>query len=150
MDFEAGVKKIFNGRAPDELPNQGMMWGAISKTPNFYSTLPWTSDGKLLWEELRSLSPDILTGVPRLNRSRAEKFEWCRKELGVKVNHLDMAGKKNAHEVVFGRRREGVVNVITCWSKNKHFESRENQLSGIIVSFVVRLFRRQLYILFMN
>mmetsp|Transcript_9202 Transcript_9202/g.19628 ORF Transcript_9202/g.19628 Transcript_9202/m.19628 type:complete len:83 (-) Transcript_9202:78-326(-) len=39
-----------------------------------------------------------------------------------------MAGKKNAHEVVLGRRKEGVVNVITCWSKNKHFESRENHV----------------------
>ncbi len=37
------------------------------------------------------------------------------------------------------------MNVITCWSKNEHFESRENQFSGITVSFVVRLFRRQLY-----
>lgn len=137
VDFEAGIKKLFNGRSPDQLPNQGMMWGAISKTPDFYSTLPWTSDGQLLWEELRSLTPDILTGVPRLNRSRAEKFEWCRKELGVKVNHLDMAGKKNTHEVVLGRRKEGVVNVITCWSKNKHFESRENQLSRNILCCVV-------------
>ncbi|KAL7531501.1 hypothetical protein ACHAWF_003793 [Thalassiosira exigua] len=41
-----------------------------------------------------------------------------------------MAGKKSAHEVVYGRRKvkKGVVNVITCWSKNKHQESKSNHV----------------------
>ena len=108
------------------------MWGAISKADNFYARLPWTEDGKALWEELKthSSTPDILTGVPRSNKSRAEKFAWCKKELGISVNHVDMAGKKSAHELVTGRRKnkEGVVNVITCWSRNKHCESKENHI----------------------
>ncbi|KAL7533957.1 hypothetical protein ACHAXR_005550, partial [Thalassiosira sp. AJA248-18] len=133
VDFDAGVKKLFDGRSPDQLPNQGMMWGAISKSDQFYARLPWTSDGKALWEELKchaSTTPDILTGVPRTNKSRAEKFAWCKRELGISVNHVDMAGKKSAHAVVSGRRRnkEGVVNVITCWSKNKHCESKESHV----------------------
>ena len=128
VDFDRGVKQLFNGRGPDELPNQGMMWGAIHKT-DFYAKLHWMPNAKSLWNALLTLPtpPDILTGVPRSNKSRSEKFAWCKKELGTEVNHLDMAGKKNAHEVVTGRRRSGVVNVITCWSKNKHYESRENQ-----------------------
>lgn len=86
------------------------------------------SDAKLLWKELKSLpSVDILTGVPMSKNARIEKFAWCKRELGVEVNHLDMAGSKSAHVVVSGRRRGDVVNVITCWSKNKHFESRVNQ-----------------------
>eukprot|EP00579_Thalassiosira_antarctica_P033073 CAMPEP_0201991946 /NCGR_PEP_ID=MMETSP0905-20130828/673_1 /ASSEMBLY_ACC=CAM_ASM_000554 /TAXON_ID=420261 /ORGANISM="Thalassiosira antarctica, Strain CCMP982" /LENGTH=240 /DNA_ID=CAMNT_0048546503 /DNA_START=98 /DNA_END=820 /DNA_ORIENTATION=+ len=132
VDFNAGVKKIFNGRSPEELPNQGMMWGGISKADQFYARLPWMSDGKVLWEELKCLSatPYILTGVPRSNKSRVEKFAWCKKELGISVNHVDMAGKKSAHELVTGRRKDksGVVNVITCWSKNKHCESKENHI----------------------
>ena len=41
-----------------------------------------------------------------------------------------MAGKKASHELVTGRRKdkEGVVNVITCWSKNKHCESKANHI----------------------
>lgn len=68
VDFDSGVKKLFNGRAPDELPNQGMMWGSIHKASEFYAKLPWMKDGKFLWEELKnnlSTPPDILTGCPR-------------------------------------------------------------------------------------
>ena len=117
----------------DELPNQGMMWGAISKADQFYAKLPWTVDGKVLWNELKknqTTNLDILTGVPRHNKSRAEKFAWCKRELGIETNHVDMAGKKASHELVTGRRKdkEGVVNVITCWSKNKHCESKANHI----------------------
>lgn len=131
VDFETGVKQIFNGRPPNEI-NQGMMWGAISKADQFYTSLPWCHDGKALWEELKNIpGVDILTGVPRHNSSRVQKFAWCKKELGVhgvNVNHVDMAGKKSAHELVAGRRKKGVVNVITCWSKNKHLESKANHI----------------------
>ena len=118
----------------DELPNQGMMWGAISKADQFYAKLPWTVDGKVLWNELKknnqTTNLDVLTGVPRHNKSRAEKFAWCKRELGIEANHVDMAGKKSAHELVTGRRKdkEGIVNVITCWSKNKHCESKANHI----------------------
>ena len=116
---------------PNEI-NQGMMWGAISKADQFYTRLPWCHDGKALWEELKNIpGVDILTGVPRHNSSRVEKFAWCKKELGVhgvNVNHVDMAGKKSAHELVAGRRKKGVVNIITCWSKNKHLESKANHI----------------------
>jgi hypothetical protein len=132
VDFNAGVKKICNGRTPDELPNQSIMWSAISKADQFYTKLPWTDDGERLWEELKnhSTTPDILTGVPMTIRSRAEKFAWCKRELGISVNHVDMAGKKSTHELVSGRRQTkmGVVNVITCWSKNKHYESKANHV----------------------
>jgi len=108
------------------------MWSAISKADQFYAKLPWTDDGERLWEELKkhSTTPDILTGVPMTIRSRAEKFAWCKRELGISVNHVDMAGKKSTHELVSGRRQTkmGVVNVITCWSKNKHCESKANHV----------------------
>lgn len=131
VDFDAGVKKLFNGRSPDQLP-VGRMWGAINKADQFYAKLPWTTDGKELWNELKVLdtTPDILTGVPLTKKSRAEKFAWCQKQLGITVNHVDMAGKQSAHELVSGRRKNklGVVNVITCWSKNKHYESKDNHV----------------------
>lgn len=116
----------------DELPNQGMMWGAIGRVDDFYANLPWTSDGKALFSQLKThtTNTDILTGVSRTIKHRAEKFAWCQRELGIVVNHVDMAGKKSAHELVTGRRKnkEGVTNVITCWSRNKHCESKANHI----------------------
>ena len=123
VGFEAEIRKLFNGRGPDEIPNQGHMWAAISRHPSFYADLPWTEDGRELWDAIKHLNPSILTGVPRTKKSRLEKATWCKRELGVETNHVDMAGKRSTHERQEGQMREGVVNVITCWSKNKHMES---------------------------
>lgn len=122
------MRQLLNGKGPDDV-NSAQLWSSISKADSFYSNLPWLSDAKQLWDELKTLpSVDILTGVPMNKKSRSEKFAWCKRELGVEVNHLDMAGAKSKHEVVSGRRKKGVVNVITCWSRNKHYESRENHV----------------------
>lgn len=127
VDFDSGVRQLLDGRGPDDV-KPSLLWGRIAQT-DFYTKLPWMPDAKVLWEQLKTLPvlPDILTGVPRHKRSKEEKVAWCKRELGVEVNHCDMAGAKASHEIVSGSRRRGVVNVITCWSKNKHFESRENQ-----------------------
>ncbi len=132
VDFNAGVKKICNGLTPEELPNKSKMWSAISRADRFYDKLPWTEDGKVLWEELKnhSTTPDILTGVATFKSCAEEKFAWCKRELAIPVNHVDMAGKKSTHELVSGTRqyKVGIVNVITCWSKNKHYESKANHV----------------------
>mmetsp|Transcript_23750 Transcript_23750/g.36646 ORF Transcript_23750/g.36646 Transcript_23750/m.36646 type:complete len:307 (+) Transcript_23750:38-958(+) len=123
-DFEAGVKKIF-GKGPSALP-PGLLWSGINRSEKFYETLLWMPDGKELWEKIRHLQPDILTGVPGSRKSsRVEKANWCATELGMETNHVDYAAPKRQHEVVQGRMRkeEHIVNVITCWSKNKHHKS---------------------------
>ena len=162
VDFQAGVRPLFPNKYKDrdyidlaaELPAR-VMWGAIAKTPNFYLDLPWTADGKELWNAVKHTHPEILTGVPMQKVSRTQKYHWCRREFqnaemsddktnndsngdgeiketvvsGRKLtfNHVDMAGGKRSHQCVNGgvrmKRENGVVNVITCWSKNKHCES---------------------------
>ena len=134
-DFDAGVRNIFYGKDADSIPSF-KLWSGINKSDKFYENLPMTIDGRDLWDVISSNSncvPDILTGVPRTRRFREEKFNWCTKELAtnnnnnsniIQYNHLDMAGKKSSHSIEKGTRREGHVNVITCWSKNKHYESR--------------------------
>lgn len=120
-DFDAGVRRI-SGRSPDEL-NMGHMWSIVTSADSFYEHLPWMSDGRELWNAIQHLSPDILTGVPRHWSARGDKAAWCRRELGMETNHVDMAGSQRSHTIVEGRKKEGVVNVITCWSRNKHMES---------------------------
>lgn len=75
VDFNSGVKKLFNGRSPDELPNQGMMWGAISKSDQFYANLPWTEDGKVLWDAIKNhVSSSVLTWLFSLQSSPTCRF----------------------------------------------------------------------------
>eukprot|EP00550_Attheya_septentrionalis_P004696 CAMPEP_0198291940 /NCGR_PEP_ID=MMETSP1449-20131203/9274_1 /TAXON_ID=420275 /ORGANISM="Attheya septentrionalis, Strain CCMP2084" /LENGTH=283 /DNA_ID=CAMNT_0043990627 /DNA_START=273 /DNA_END=1124 /DNA_ORIENTATION=- len=128
VNFDAGVRKVFRGRGPDELPNPGVLWGGINKVNEFYAHLPWMEDGKDLWAAIKHTRPTILTGVPRLKIAREHKAIWCRRELGAEANHIDKAGPKSSHEVVSGVYRKGMVNVITCWSKNKHVESGPNAI----------------------
>jgi len=135
VDFNKGVRKIFNGRGPDQLPPH-ILWSGITRANDFFEHLPWTNDGKDLWDELLlhyNGKIDILTGVPRNKEAREQKFLWCQRELGVSgvgdddsilINHVDMAGPKNTHDRVKGIRKKEKVNVITCWSKNKYYESR--------------------------
>lgn len=127
VDFEAGVRKLLQGRGPDDVKSSSM-WAAISRADRFYYNLPWTKDGKDLWNAIRHLRPHILTGVPMLKQSREDKAQWCKRELGAITNHVDMAGPKSTHTAVTGRKSHSlqVVNVITCWSRNKHMESGTN------------------------
>ncbi len=149
-DFDTGVMNIFNGCHPDNLGSI-QLWSGINKADKFYENLPVTSDGKELWDALvaafasqdsgsttRSSTrakkqqplPDILTGVPRTKRFREEKFNWCVSKLGeslgdaIQCNHVDMAGSKKSHSIVKGVKKYDCVNIITCWSDNKHVESR--------------------------
>ena len=123
VDFDAGIQRA-TGSKPDRLPTH-ILWAKVASIQNFYENLGWMSDGRELWDAIKHMNPDILTGVPTAKKARTQKAAWCERELDMPTNHVDMAGKKKAHEVVSGRRskRDGIVNVITCWSRNKHCES---------------------------
>lgn len=139
VDFSGGVRKA-TGKKPEAFAKkqQYMMWAAIARADQFYANLDWMEDGKELWTKLveAGYCPDVLTGVTNVFRYRQEKFDWCQRELAyafedgngghkVDFNHVDFCGKKKAHERVGGFKRKGdhVVNVITCWSVNKSYES---------------------------
>lgn len=141
VDFAHGIQKIFD-RAPEEIPKP-TMWEGVTSVDSFYENLPWTCDGKQLWRAIQPLSPDILTGVPCYVNSRREKVNWCRRELlaaspsrhrRFHVHHVDKAAY-NGHDHVSVNGNEyfrpntdsddaRIINVITCWAKNKHYESR--------------------------
>jgi hypothetical protein len=129
VDFERGVVEL-TGKKPGK--SNTRMWPAISKISNFYRHLAWTSDGHELWEAIRPLQPDILTGVSQGSGVSHDKFEWCKRELCVEVRWRDMAAGQRKHARVphaghSARRNEAaddnaVCTVITCWSANKHCE----------------------------
>ena len=156
VDFEHGIRQVFPdvqaGVQINDL-HRPTMWQTVAAQGAFFETLPWTSEGKRLWEAIRPLQPDILTGVPgSYQESRIQKVKWCQRELGVSVvSHVDMAGHFFQHVPVnsHGQQQQQqqqqqrmeqkhgqggvdvddehdepvVMNVITCWSNNKHHES---------------------------
>jgi hypothetical protein len=121
VDFGEGVRRLCGVR-PEQLTKR-RMWSIISREKGFYEKLPWMKGGPELWEAIKPLQPDILTGVPMYSSASTEKANWCRRELGIPTNHVNMAGPRSSHVVVSGQRRKNVTNVITCWSSNKFHEA---------------------------
>jgi len=128
VNFEKGVRVLLNtGSSSLE---KRLMWEGISRAPLWFEQLEWQMDGRRLWSAIKHLNPDILTGVPDIHVSRVQKFNWCKRELGLEeadAHHVDMAADVgiglNDHKSVNGNvPREDKTNVITCWSNNKYKE----------------------------
>lgn len=95
VDFDAGVRALFNGLGPDDIEAR-FMWPRLAKAKGFYDRLPWMSDGKTLWDFVRPYSPTILTGLPRGNWAEPEKRAWCSRELGPDVPVLTCLSRDKA------------------------------------------------------
>jgi hypothetical protein len=92
VNFEKGVQTLLNTGSSNL--DKRTMWDSISQVPNWFDKLEWTMDGRRLWYTIKHLNPDILTGVPDIESSRIDKFNWCKRELGLDeqiVHHVDMA-----------------------------------------------------------
>eukprot|EP00977_Amphora_coffeiformis_P004974 scaffold1060_cov196-Amphora_coffeaeformis.AAC.6 len=125
VDFCHGIRTLFPhheaSQSVDAL-HRPTMWQKVAEQPSFFDSLPWMPDGQRLWEAIRPLQPDILTGVPyRVTASSVQKFLWCQRELGVPVHHIDKAfGRTLSGQAA---HRQKVTRVITTWSNDKHYES---------------------------
>lgn len=126
VDFEKGVYNLLQ-RGTQNL-DKNTMWKNIAGIPHWFEKLEWKQDGRRLWQAIKHLKPDILTGVPNIQTSCVDKFNWCKRELQLQdMHHVDMAadGKSCAHESINGNRpKEDATNVITCWSANKAKECK--------------------------
>lgn len=82
-DFDQGVVTA-TGQTPSDLGDR-RMWPLLARTPGFYEHLPWTHDGRELWEFCRPHHPVIVTGVPLGRWAEPQKRAWCSRELGPDV-----------------------------------------------------------------
>jgi len=105
-DFDSGVYSVL-GKFPKHL-HVPFMWSRLAKTPDFYNTLPWMIDGRILWNGIKDFSPVILTGIPRGKWAIPQKTAWCERELGKKYD------------------------VITCYTREKPERAEEICEEGII------------------
>lgn len=58
-------------------------WNLIDKEVGvkFWSDMPWTGDGKELWNHIKQYNPKILSAPSRENESRLGKRIWINREL---------------------------------------------------------------------
>ena len=84
VDFVKGANKVTGKDWSIKRPDQD--WRPIKSARNFWSTLPWTSDGRRLWNYVRKYKPSILTAtVTRDTDPNATpgKLKWIRNNLGL-------------------------------------------------------------------
>ena len=60
VDFDAGVQKLFKNKKAAEISPK-ILWSKLATTPGFYEHLPWTSDGRRLWQVLFEFDPFVLS-----------------------------------------------------------------------------------------
>jgi 5'(3')-deoxyribonucleotidase len=128
VDIIAGVAKLYN------IPNLGNnnfdtiidpMKKQIDKEhPNMFAKLPWTNDGKKLWNYISKHKVEILSAhtTSWQPSSKADKLKWIEKHLHPKphFSNIVLRDQKKDHAMV-----NGVKNIlIDDWSKNiKEWES---------------------------
>ena len=64
-------------------------WETIRNTRNFWSNMPWTRDGKQLWNYIRQYNPHILSAYTIEDPNCLPgKRRWLRKNLGYTQNFM--------------------------------------------------------------
>ena len=81
--FDTGIKQL-TGKYPYELKKKDM-WDAVYSIPDFFEKLPWTPEGRTLWNYIKPLNPTVLTGLPQSPTGEQQKRKWCAQHLGTSV-----------------------------------------------------------------
>ena len=86
--------------------------------PNLFAGLPWTKDGKQLWNYISKYEPNILSAHTNTwqPNSKKDKMRWIEKNLRPlpKLSHILLRRHKAKYAV-----KNGVPNIlIDDWSKN--------------------------------
>ena len=80
-DFIGRVRQVdptMEEWAPDE-----KLWPVVNAIPNFWEDMPWTADGKKLWNHISHMDPVIVSAPSRNDvRSPSGKLVWIHRELG--------------------------------------------------------------------
>ena len=71
-------------------------WNPILNKKDFWETLPWTSDGKTLWNYIKKYKPHILSAYTDVDPNCISgKKKWARRNLGLGPNRLALVKRSN-------------------------------------------------------
>ena len=68
----------------------GQDWESIKRVKNFWSTMPWTGDGRRLWNFIKKYQPHILSAYSIEDPNCIPgKRKWLKSNLGYTQNSLE-------------------------------------------------------------
>ena len=72
----ANIPAVYDDSFQDEID-----WEGIVNDVEFWSEMPWTKDGKMLWDVMKEYSPMILSKPTKEESSKVGKKVWLDREL---------------------------------------------------------------------
>ena len=99
VDFENRFKRFSDGISPKDYEDKygkEKFWDLIDKETGvrFWVGMPWMSDGKQLWDYIKTYNPTLLSSPSRSNSSRMGKRIWRKRNLPSTKLVLAQASKK--------------------------------------------------------
>ena len=92
VDLDKAIKQLTGGMGFEDyvkIKGYDAMWSIINQNGSiWWATLPWTTDGKKLWNSIKNLDTTILTAGSKRNSGDIAvigKKEWCFKNLDSNV-----------------------------------------------------------------
>lgn len=120
-DFEHAAKQVL-GKSIEADPTTEKAkkdHAIIRQVPNFWSTLPWTDDGKQLWNYVKVYEAHILSAYANWDlRSAQEKLTWIHNHLGtLPKDRIHIVQRKEKQD--YATAISGKPNVLVDdWEKN--------------------------------
>mgnify|MGYP003624708509 FL=1 len=117
VDFENRFKRFSGGISPKDYEDKygkEKFWNLIDKETGvrFWVGMPWMSDGKQLWDYIKSYDPTLLSSPSRSNSSRLGKRVWRKRNLPSTKLVLAQAAKKqnyaNPDSILIDDRKSNV------------------------------------------
>ena len=99
VDFNERFKRFSGGISPKDYEDKygrEKFWDLIDKETGvrFWVGMPWMSDGKQLWDYIKTYNPTLLSSPSRSNSSRMGKRIWRKRNLPSTKLVLAQASKK--------------------------------------------------------
>ena len=99
VDFDERFKRFSGGISPKDYEDKygkDKFWDLIDKETGvrFWVGMPWMSDGKQLWDYIKTYNPTLLSSPSRSNSSRMGKRIWRKRNLPSTKLVLAQASKK--------------------------------------------------------
>ena len=107
-DFEYAANRV-TGQVWGGL-RTGQDWGSIKKTKNFWSTMPWKRDGRLLWNYIKKFEPHILSAYTTEDPNcKPGKNRWLRNNLGLSGSRVNLARRSEKRNFAMDNRRPAIL-----------------------------------------
>ena len=89
----------------------GQDWESIKKTKNFWSTMPWTKDGRQLWSYIKKHNPHILSAYSVEDPNCIPgKRRWLKSNLGYTQNSMiNIVRRREKKNFAMDKRRPAIL-----------------------------------------